>query len=99
MSESETPNADRAIEANAFGLPNSIKIMLVSNKGAGFAREVTIREGTTIEEYFAQEQGGSAADFKVRVNRTPVQEGFINAGYVLQPGDQVTIAPANVEGA
>ena len=69
-------------------------ILFINNDGGGFADEMEVPSGTTIEELFLKQMGKEdTADFLIRVNRSPV-----TAQYVLQNGDRVTITPTKVEG-
>ena len=72
-----------------------MRILFITNDGAGFADHVEIADGTTVEQLFAQRvPHGKPGDYLIRVNRQPVP-----AGQVLQPGDRVSITPTKIEGA
>lgn len=72
-----------------------MKIMFINNDGGGFADQIEIEPGTTVERLFAQQiQSGKSADYLIRVNRQPT-----TSDYVLQEGDRVSITPTKIEGA
>ncbi len=72
-----------------------MKVVLISNSGAGVAGEIEVRKGMTIDGLFKElHEKGSPVDCSIRVNRNPV-----SSSYVLQEGDRVVIAPAEMEGA
>ena len=73
-------------------MPN---ILLVNNDGSGFANHVDVAEGTTAAQLFSERMPDrEAGDFLIKVNREQVQ-----ADYVLQDDDKVTMTPVNIEGA
>jgi sulfur carrier protein ThiS len=69
-------------------------VFFVNNDGGGFADNVTVEAGTTISDLFAKKVGGTAANYKIRVNGQPVQ-----GDYLLQMGDRVSCTPAKIQGA
>lgn len=71
-------------------------INFVNNDGAGFAGELSIPEGTTIDKLFYDKMGSDAdpLSYHIKVNRDVVAPG-----YVLKNGDRVSIVPAKVEAA
>ncbi len=72
-----------------------MKIMLICNDGAGFASDIEVPEGQTIQQLFRERmKGQSERDFILRINRLPT-----NAQQVLQPGDRVSITPTKLQGA
>lgn len=72
-----------------------MKVMLICNDGAGFASDVEIPAGQTIQELFRERmKGQSERDFILRINRLPT-----TALQVLQPGDRISITPTKIEGA
>ncbi len=72
-----------------------MKVYVINNFGAGFADTVEVREGTTIKTLFEQTvPNGSPQDYLIRLNRGPVE-----ATYILQEGDRVSITPRKIEGA
>jgi sulfur carrier protein ThiS len=72
-----------------------MKIFAINNAGAGFADTLDVPEGTTIKALFHQMvPHGRPEDYLIRLNRGPVQ-----ADYVLQEGDRVSITARKIEGA
>ena len=72
-----------------------MRVMYINNDGGGFADYVSISEGTTVEQFFAEKmQGRKASDYLIRVNRQPVARD-----YVLTEGDRITITPVKIDGA
>lgn len=72
-----------------------MRILFINNSGAGFADQLDIAEGTTVEQFFKIKMSGQEeADYLIRVNRQPVARD-----YVLQEGDRITITPQKIEGA
>ena len=72
-----------------------MKIFAINNTGAGFADTLEVPEGTTIKALFHQMvPHGHPGDYLIRLNRGPVQ-----ADYVLQEGDRVSITARKIEGA
>ncbi|MFP4105881.1 MAG: molybdopterin converting factor [Phycisphaerae bacterium] len=72
-----------------------MRILFLNNSGAGFADFVDVAEGTTIEQLLAEKLPAlKPEDLLIRVNRQPVQRG-----YVLQPEDRISATPVKIEGA
>ena len=72
-----------------------MQILFINNDGAGFADQIDIAEGTTVDQLFAQKiPHGNPDSYLIRVNRQPTL-----SQYVLQPGDRVSITPTKIEGA
>ena len=72
-----------------------MKVLFINNDGAGFADHVDIEGGTTVASFFSSHMPyGKPADHLIRVNRLPV-----DAEYVLQEGDRITITPTKIHGA
>ncbi len=72
-----------------------MKIIFINNDGSGFAGDVDIAEGTTIERLFQDRMPGAKAEnYLIRVNRMPVV-----ANQELRAGDRVSITPTKIEGA
>jgi sulfur carrier protein ThiS len=70
-------------------------ILFINNDGGGFADNVEIAEGTTVETLFAERiPRGQPQDYLIRVNRQPAP-----AGQVLREGDRVSFTPTKIEGA
>ena len=71
-----------------------MKITYLNNDGAGYASEIEVETGTTLEDFVADRIGrDNAVDYVIRVNR---QQAI--AGTILQPGDRVTLTPTKVTG-
>lgn len=72
-----------------------MKIRYINNDGGGYASEIELAGGTTIDQFFVKHlPDRDAADYLIRVNRSPV-----SPEQVLQEGDVVTITPTKIEGA
>jgi sulfur carrier protein ThiS len=72
-----------------------MKVFVINNFGAGFADTVELSEGTTIKTLFEQTvPQARPEDYLIRLNRGPVE-----ASYILQEGDRVSITPRKIEGA
>lgn len=72
-----------------------MQILFINNDGSGFADQIQIEAGTSVQALFQQRlPHGRPQDYLIRVNRQPT-----TAGYVLQAGDRVSITPTKIEGA
>lgn len=72
-----------------------MKILYINNDGAGFADEIEVAEGTTVQKLFAERVAhGAPQDYLIRVNRQPV-----TANQALHEGDRVSFTPTKIEGA
>jgi hypothetical protein len=72
-----------------------VRVFFINNLGGGFADEIEIADGTTVQTLFCERmKHGRPEDYLIRVNRQPVAPG-----QVLQPGDRITITPVKIEGA
>lgn len=72
-----------------------MKLLLINTDGGGFAGEIEVAEGTTIQRLFADRfPTGKAENYLIRVNRLPA-----SANQELRPGDRVSITPTKIEGA
>ena len=72
-----------------------MKILYVNNDGGGFADDVEVADGMTVERFFEEKMSGRRAeDYLIRVNRQSVARQ-----QVLHEGDRVTITPTKIEGA
>ena len=70
-------------------------VLFINNDGGGFADNVEVEQGTTLEKFFkAHMQGADAAGYLIRVNRGPASRD-----YELQDGDRVSITPTKIDGA
>ncbi len=72
-----------------------MQILFINNDGSGFADQIQIAEGLTVQALFQERvPHGRPQDYLIRVNRQPT-----TAGSVLQEGDRVSITPTKIEGA
>jgi len=72
-----------------------MRILFINADGAGFANEIDIKQGTTVEELFKERlPHGNPHDYLIRVNRQVVA-----AGQELQENDRVSVTPTKIEGA
>lgn len=92
--------AERAQTEAAEGGPQTqepkamIAVRLINNDGGGWAKDVQVEDGTTVEQLFAAEIKGAASNYLIRVNRAPV-----TSSQRLVAGDRISITPSKVEGA
>jgi len=91
-------------DINSASTP-AIRVLFVNNGGEGYANWISIPEGTTIATFFATQIGDRQipANYMKRIRRAEVTfggpENPIEAGFVLQNGDRISITPTKVEGA
>ena len=72
-----------------------MKILVINNDGGGFADDIDVPEGTSVQALFEQQvTSAKPSDYLIRVNRQPVA-----ANQMLQDGDRVSITPTKIEGA
>lgn len=72
-----------------------MQVLFINNDGAGFADNLSLEAGTTVEKLFHQQlPGRNPGDYLIRVNRQPVSRD-----YVLQDGDRISMTPTKIEGA
>jgi hypothetical protein len=72
-----------------------MRILFINNDGGGFADDIEVEEGTTVQKLFAQRMhNGNPANYLIRVNRQPAA-----AEQLLQESDRVSITPTKIEGA
>lgn len=92
-----------------------MRIKFINNNGGGFADEVTVPEGMSIEQFVQERIGANYRDYNIRVNRQEVVgtetlrqgdtvsvipvAGQVAAATPLRTGDRVTVTPKNVAGA
>ena len=70
-------------------------ILFINNDGGGFADNITVAEGSTVQTLFAERvPHGKPQDYLIRVNRQPAA-----AEQVLHDGDRVSFTPVKIEGA
>ena len=71
-----------------------INVLFVNNAGGGYAKEVPVEEGTTLEEFFNDQMGEvDSGKFQVSLNG----QGALGST-VLASGNRVTVTPTNVKG-
>ena len=75
------------------GKGSTMLVRFLNAGGEGFARDVSVSEGTSVDDFFEEQIGGDPEDYKIRVNRLPVTEDEI-----LKEGDRVSVSPKNVKG-
>lgn len=72
-----------------------MKIVFINNQGAGFADQIEIPAGMTIQQLFEERIAhGRPEDYLIRVNRQPT-----TSDYQLMEGDRVSITPTKIKGA
>ena len=72
-----------------------MRILFINNDGAGFADQIEIADGATIQQLFRDRiPHGKPENYLIRVNRQPT-----TGDALLQPGDRVSITPTKIEGA
>lgn len=72
-----------------------MKILLINNDGGGFADQIEIQEGISLEQLFKRQcPDAKPGDYLIRVNRQPATNE-----QVLTEGDRVSITPRKIEGA
>jgi hypothetical protein len=70
-------------------------ILFINNDGGGFADNINVSEGSTVQKLFAERvPHGKPQDYLIRVNRQPA-----TAEQVLHDGDRVSFTPVKIEGA
>jgi sulfur carrier protein ThiS len=71
------------------------KILFLNNAGAGFADNMEIPDGTTVEKLFRDKlPGEEPGNYLIRVNRLPSSRDQI-----LKDGDRVSITATKIDGA
>jgi hypothetical protein len=94
MSDETTPDIGSGSES-----PDTIKVMVIHNEGAGFANAVDYPKGTTAMQVFKEMVGKLAKpeNYKIRLTRCGqiVQAGDTE---VLQNNDRLTMTPTKIEG-
>ena len=73
-----------------------LNVRFLNNDGGGFAKVLSLDEGTTVQQVFEREMGESSKpeNYIITVNRQPVA-----ADTVLVNDDQVRCTPTKIEGA
>ena len=72
-----------------------MRVLWINNDGGGFADHVTVADGMTVAQFFAERLPyGNPADYLVRCNRLPC-----SADQVLQDGDRLSCTPIKIQGA
>lgn len=71
-----------------------INITFLNNDGGGFSETFSVAADSTISDLFKVKMGGvSPSGYRIRVNRQPVE-----ASYILQDGDKVSVTPTKIDG-
>ena len=73
---------------------STIEVSFFHNGGNGFAENVVVRNGMTINEFVENKVSESPSDVNIRVNREAVADD-----YVLTDGDRITVIPTKIAGA
>jgi hypothetical protein len=72
-----------------------MKIFAINNAGAGYADQVDVEPGTTVQTLFNKMvPGGQSEDYLIRVNRLPATRD-----QVLQEGDRASFTAVKIQGA
>ena len=72
-----------------------MKVFFINNLGAGFADNIEVPEGMTVEQLFQERmKHDKPSDFLIRCNRQ-----VCHRDQVLQEGDRISITPLKIEGA
>jgi sulfur carrier protein ThiS len=71
-----------------------MEVLFLNSEGEGFAKREEMEPGATIAQFVQSKMERSPENYIIRVNNNPVE-----ADYVLQEGDKVTVTPKNIEGA
>ena len=74
--------------------PTNIKIHVVNNEGAGFAKDVEVVAGSTVEQYVKLAVTAEPNRYRIHVNGQPA-----TSSQVLRSGDRMVITPMKVAGA
>lgn len=75
-----------------------VSVTLVCNSGQGVPRQLSVREGTTVDDLLRVNFDGHVEDFTVSIRRDGCSE-IADLDDELEDGDRVTLAPLKVEGA
>lgn len=75
-----------------------INVVLVTNSGQGVPRNLSVRDGTTIDDLLQVNFDGHVEDFTVSVRRDGVSE-VADLDDELEDGDRICLSPQKVEGA
>ena len=76
-----------------------IKVQLVTNDGNGLPQQVSVREGTTIQELLDIHFDGDVEDFSIQVRKLEQPSRAADSDDQLEDGCRITLAPRKVEGA
>ena len=72
-----------------------MKILFLNADGGGFADQIEIEQGMSVEALFEQKMKlARSEDYLIRVNRQPCSRTQL-----LHEGDRVSITPRKIEGA
>lgn len=76
-----------------------IKVQLVTNDGNGLPQQVSVREGTTIQELLELHFDGDLGDFSIQMRKLEQCSQTADRDDELEDGCRITLAPKKVEGA
>ncbi len=77
------------------GTAKKIKAFFINAAGGGFADQLEVDQGCTVEELFeSMMEGCKPKDYLILVNRAPA-----SADEVIQDGDRISITPVQVKGS
>ena len=77
-----------------MGDTNRNTVSVVNNDGAGFADDVRVVPGTTVEQLVKTLVTADPSKYNIHVNRDVVA-----SGYVMRNGDRLVITPKKIAGA
>ena len=70
-----------------------MRILFINNDGGGFADEIDIADGITVQQLFDQRIKGKSADYLIRVNRQPTPASPLNpAPSMSRPSTACSVA-------
>ena len=75
-----------------------VNVTLVTNSGQGVPRQLSVREGTTVEELLQVNFDGHIEDFTISLRRDGVSE-VADLDDELEDNDRLVLAPRKVDGA
>jgi len=75
-----------------------ISVTFVSNSGQGVPRQLSVREGTTVEECLQVNFDGHLEDFTISLRRDGVSE-VADLDDELEDNDRICLSPSKVDGA
>lgn len=70
------------------------KILFINHEGGGLAREVSITENMTVQDFLDTRIDGDLNEYSVKLNRE-----IVAGSQVLKDGDKLTVLPNKAGGA